>query len=125
MNKDQCTKLGFLYLTERYLRLKSKFFPGKLYATNGVFYLSIDPSEVMKFVAFCNHLGEDQISCEYLTLLEQMYNKYLNSVCSEANYDTSVAGEMKKKTHLLPHCTHLNDSQYFLDYVTHAPFTKK
>ena len=81
VNKDQCTKFGFLYLTEMHLWLKSKLFPGKLYATNGVFYLSIDPSEAMKCVTFHNHSGEDQISCDYLILLHQRYNKYLNSVC--------------------------------------------
>ena len=48
----------------KYLQLKSEFFPGKLCATNGVFYLSIDPSEAMKYVAFCNHSGEDQISSD-------------------------------------------------------------
>ena len=36
MNKDQYTKFGFLHLTEKYLQLKFKFSPGKLYATNGV-----------------------------------------------------------------------------------------
>ena len=58
VNKDQYTKYEFLYLTEKYFWLKSKFFPGKLHATNGVFYLSIYFSDAMKCVAFCNHLGK-------------------------------------------------------------------
>ena len=36
VNKENHIKFGCLYLTEKYLRCKSKFFPGKLYATNGV-----------------------------------------------------------------------------------------
>ena len=38
LNKDWYTKFGFLYWTEKYVQLKSKLFPCKLYATNGVFY---------------------------------------------------------------------------------------
>ena len=47
----------------------------------------------MKCVAFHNHSGEYQISHDYLILLAQRCNKYLNSVCSEVNYCTSVTGE--------------------------------
>ena len=93
VNKDQYRKFGFLYLTEKYIQHKSKFFPGKLYATNGVFYLSIDLSETMKCVAFHYYSGEDQISPDYLMLLDQRYNKSLNGVCSEDNYCTSVTDE--------------------------------
>ena len=50
----------------------------------------------MKGVAFPNHSGEEQIRCDYLTLLDQRYNKYLNSVCSEVNYYTSVTCENEK-----------------------------
>ena len=94
LNKKRYTKFGFLYLTEKYIWFKSKFFPGKLSATSRVFYLSINPPEAMKHVAFCNCSGKDQISHDYLILLDQRYNKYLNSVCSEVNYCTSVTGEM-------------------------------
>ena len=64
-----------------------------MYATNGVFYLGIDPSGATRCVAFCNHSGEDQISYDYLILLDQRYNKCLYSVCLEVNYHTSVTGE--------------------------------
>ena len=50
----------------------------------------------MKCVAFHNHSGEDQISSDYLKLLDQRYNKYLNSVWSEVNFCTSVIGENEK-----------------------------
>ena len=50
----------------------------------------------MKCVAFCNCSGEDQIRCNYLTLLHQRHNKYLNSVCSEVNYHTRFTGENEK-----------------------------
>ena len=59
LNKDQYTNLGFLCLTDRYLRLKSKFPPGKLYATDVVFYLDIDSSEIIKCVAYHEHSGKD------------------------------------------------------------------
>ena len=73
-----------------------KIFPDNPYATNGVFYLSIDPSEAMKCVAFHNHLGEDQISQDYFIFLDQRYNKYLSSVCSEVYYCTSITVENEK-----------------------------
>ena len=50
----------------------------------------------MKCEAFCNCSGEDQISCDCLKLLDQRYNKYLNSVCSEVNYCSSVTGKDEK-----------------------------
>ena len=37
LNKDSYTNFEFLYLTEMYLLLESKFFPGKLHATKVVF----------------------------------------------------------------------------------------
>ena len=59
----------------------------------------------MKYTAFCNHSDEDQISHDYLKLLDQKYNKYLNSVCSEVNYCISVTGKNEKidtlENHLL------------------------
>ena len=58
--------------------------------------ISIDPSEVVKHGVFHNHSGEDQISCVYLILLDQRYNKYWNYVCSEVNYCFSVTGENEK-----------------------------
>ena len=70
VNKHQYIKFGFLYLTKKYLQLKSEFFPGKLYATSGVFYLNFDHSEVKKHIAFHNHSGEAQISFDYLILLD-------------------------------------------------------
>ena len=76
VNKDQYTKFGFLYLTEKYLWLKSKFFPGKHYATNGVFYLSIGPLEAIEHVSFCNCSGEDQISGDYLTFVKSIVKEY-------------------------------------------------
>ena len=93
VNKKQYMKFGILYLKEKYLWLKSKFFPGKLYTTNGVFYLSIDPSEVTKCLAFCKHSGEDQTSHDYIILLNHRYNKYLNHECSAVNDCTSVTAE--------------------------------
>ena len=50
----------------------------------------------MKCVAFHNHPGEDQIICDYPILLDQRYNKYLNSVCSEFNYCNSVTDENER-----------------------------
>ena len=51
LNKEQYTKFEFLYVPKS-TSLQSKFFPGKLYATDGLFYLGIDPSGAIKCVAF-------------------------------------------------------------------------
>ena len=48
---------------------------------------------LLQDVAFHNHSGEDQISHDYLILLDQRYNIYLTSICSEVSYCTSVTGE--------------------------------
>ena len=82
MNKEHYTKFGFLYQTEMYPSFKLKFFPGKLYARNGVLYLGIDPLDSIKHVPFHNHVGEDQLSHDYLKSLDHMYKKYLNGVFS-------------------------------------------
>ena len=50
----------------------------------------------MKCGAFCNSSGEDQISCDYLILLDKRYNNSLNNVYSEVNYCTSVTGKTEK-----------------------------
>ena len=50
----------------------------------------------MKYQAFHNHSGGDQISHDYLILLDQRYNKYLNSICSEVDYYASVTGKNEK-----------------------------
>ena len=50
----------------------------------------------MKYQAFHNYSGEDQISHDYLILLDQRYNKYLNSICSEVDYYASVTDENEK-----------------------------
>ena len=70
VNKDQYTKFVILYLIEKYLWWNSKFYLGKIYATNGVFYLCIDPSEAMKCVAFWNCSDKDQIICDYQILFD-------------------------------------------------------
>ena len=41
-------------------------------------------------------MGEDQIRCDYLILLDQNYNKYLNNISSDISYCTSVTGENEK-----------------------------
>ena len=50
----------------------------------------------MKHVAFHNCSGEDDISHDYLIVLDHRYNKHLNSVCSEVSYCTSVTGGNEK-----------------------------
>ena len=64
-NKKRYINFRFLYLTEKYLQLKSNFFPGILFATDGVFYLDICQSDAMKRITTCNRLGEDQITHDY------------------------------------------------------------
>ena len=45
---------------------------------------------------FIHHSSEDQISCNYLKILDQRYNIHLNSLCSEGNYCPSVTDENEK-----------------------------
>ena len=93
INKKRYTNFGFLYLTEKYLQLKSKFFPGRLYATDGVFCLGIDPSKAMKCITTRNRLGEDQITQDYLELLNWEYSKYVDAANTEVPCCTVVALE--------------------------------
>ena len=54
LNKHCLTVLGFLYLTDKYLGIKTRFLPGKLFATDGVFYLATEPAEALERVS-CKH----------------------------------------------------------------------
>ena len=82
-----------MYLTEKYLQLKSNLFPGRLFATDGVFYLGIYPSDAMKCITTHNRLGEDQITHDYLELLNWEYSKYVDVVNTEVPCYTVVALE--------------------------------
>ena len=92
-NKKRYTNFGFLYLTEKYLQLKCNFFPGRLFATDGVFYLSIYPSDAMKCITTHNRLEEDQNAHDYLELLNWEYSKYVDVVNTEVPCYTVVALE--------------------------------
>ena len=48
LNKHHLTDLGLLYLTDRYLDITTRFFPGKLFATDGVFYLATEPAKALE-----------------------------------------------------------------------------
>ena len=48
LNKHHFTDLGLLYLTDKYLNIKTRFCTGKLFATDGVLYLATEPAEVLK-----------------------------------------------------------------------------
>ena len=80
-------------------------------------YFSIYPSEAMKCVAFHNcSLENDDLIGGYLKLLDQTYNRYLNSVCSELNYCTLVTCENEKVDTLE------NQLLTFVKYIVNANY---
>ena len=71
LNKERYTNFYFLYLTEKKcLQLKLRFLPGRLFATNGVFHLDTGPLEAMRHEGNHNRSNEDQITLNYLKLLD-------------------------------------------------------
>ena len=44
LNKHHLTDLGLLYLADKYLDIKTRFFSGKLFAIDGVFYSATEHS---------------------------------------------------------------------------------
>ena len=52
LNKHQYTNLGLWCLTDKYQDIKSKFFLGKLCASDGVFYLSASPLESLSRTSY-------------------------------------------------------------------------
>ena len=52
LNKHQYTNLGLWCLTDKYQDIKSKFFLGKLYASDGVLYLSVSPLEPLSRISY-------------------------------------------------------------------------
>ena len=69
LNKEKYSKYGFLYLTIKYLQI-SQIFPGKLYATDAVFYLDKKPCEAVMCVNLCNRKSEHKITENNLKLLD-------------------------------------------------------
>ena len=67
LNKYHLTDLG---LTDTYLDIKTRYFPGKLFATNGVFYLATEPAEELERVSCRSCSGEEQITFNYMNDLE-------------------------------------------------------
>ena len=61
LNKHHLTDLGLLYLTDKYLDIKTRFFPRKLFVTDGVFYLATEPAEALERVSFRSCSGEEKI----------------------------------------------------------------
>ena len=100
MNEHHLTDLGLLYLTDKYLNVKTRFFPGKLFATDGVFYLPTEPPEAQK-ISCRIHSCEEQITFNYMNDLDAGYNRYLDSVCSEINYCTMTSEEDSPEEHLM------------------------
>ena len=80
LNKYHFTDMGLIYLTDKYLNIKTIFFPGTLFATDGVFYLNTEPAEALERV-FCRSCsGEEQITFNYMNHLDTNYNRYLDSI---------------------------------------------
>ena len=101
LNKHQYTNLGLWCLTDKYQDIKSKFFPGKLYASDGVFYLSVSPLESLSRISYRRHPGEEQILLPYLKDLDTEYSRYVNSVLSEIPCCTMTTEEDSIEKQLL------------------------
>ena len=52
LNKHQYTNLGHWCLPDKYQDIKSKFFLGKLYASDGVLFLSVRPLESLSRISY-------------------------------------------------------------------------
>ena len=81
LKKERYTNFCF-HIYQKYLQLKSRFFPGRLFATNWIFYLDTGPSEAMRCVRNCNRSSEDQITLNYLKSLDLQYSKYVTNLLS-------------------------------------------
>ena len=57
--------------------IKTRFFPGKLFATDGVFYLVTEPAEALERVSYRSHSGQEQITFNYMNNLDTSCNKIL------------------------------------------------
>ena len=93
LNKHHLTNLGLLYLPDKYLNIKTRFFLGKLFATDAVFYLATEPAETLETVSCRSHSGGEQIIFNYIKNLDAGYNRYLDSGHSEVNYCTITSEE--------------------------------
>ena len=101
LNKHHLTDLGLLYLTDKYLDIKTRFFPGKLSATDGVFYLATEPAEALERVSCRGCCGKEQITFNYMDDLDTSNNRYLHSILSEINYCTITSQEDSPEEHLI------------------------
>ena len=66
LNKHHLTDLGLLYLSDKYLNIKTTIFHGKLFATDGVFYLATEPAEALERISCRSCSGESNITFNYM-----------------------------------------------------------
>ena len=88
LNKYNLSDLWLPYLTDKYLEMNTRFFPGKLFVTDGVFYLVSEPAEALETISCRSCSGEEQITFNYRNDLDTGYSRYLDSVLSEIDYCT-------------------------------------
>ena len=101
LNKNHLTELGLLYLSDKDLDIKTRFFPGKLFATDSVFYLATEPAEALERFSCRSCSGEEQITFNYMNDLDTGYNRYLDSLLSEIIYCTITSEEDSPEEHLV------------------------
>ena len=101
LNKHQYTNLELWCLTGKYQDIKSKFFPGKLYVSDGVFFLSVSPLESQRRISYGQCPGDEQILLPYLKDLDTEYSRYVNSVLSETPCCTVTTEEDSIEKQLL------------------------
>ena len=128
LTKHQYTNLGLWCLTDKHQDIKSKFILGKLYASDGVFYLSASPLESVSRISYRWHPGEEQILLPYLKDLDTEYSRYVNSVLSEIPCCTMTTEEDSTEKQLLEYIKMIvknYDSKWLLWYYMIASIIQK
>ena len=78
LNHTKFSTFGFQYLTQRYKEMNAKFFPGRMFSTDAIFYLDTGVMEAKERIKHRNREGEDKIPVKYLEDLDSHYRLYLD-----------------------------------------------
>ena len=70
LNKHHLTDLELLYVADKYLNIKTRFFPGILFATDGVLNLATEPAETLEKISCRSCSGEEQKTFNYMNDLD-------------------------------------------------------
>ena len=76
-NIDLFSSFGHFYLTDKYLKIRRKYFGNSPISANAVFYLDVPPEVAMYRVKKRNREGEESIPIKYIQKLQSEYEEYL------------------------------------------------